>query len=287
MLRAALAGLSCLPPSWAQRLGRAVGRGLGRSERRVARVTRRNLALALPHLGDDARKELTRASLAHTAALVAEMGFVWRAPRPSVLSRLVAVKGEHLLDTERGCLILGCHLGNWEWLNLWLAARAPSDQGRFLALFDPQGPAAVVAWVRQRRQRTGARLLPLNAGGLRAALKTLRAHGRVGLLVDQVPQPASGVYAPFFGHPALTMTLAQQLLRRSGATGVFATALRQPQGFDVTFREARGIDVEDPIVAATALNAGVEGCIGADLDQYLWSYKRYKRQPEGCPDPYD
>lgn len=287
MLRGAMAGLALLPRTWAAALGRAVGLALARSERRVAQVTRRNLALALPQLHDEAREELLRASLTHTAALVAEMGFVWHAPPAIVLSRLASVTGEELLETEGGCLVLGCHLGNWEWLNLWLASRARGHGAPFLALFDPQGPAEVVAWVRQQRQRNGARLLPLNAGGLRAALVTLRHRGRVGLLVDQVPQPLSGVHVPFFRQPALTMTLAQQLLRHSGASAVFATAIRGHQGFHVTIRQApEGLYAADPVLAATALNGAVETCIGAAVEQYLWSYKRYKRPPEGCPDPY-
>lgn len=287
MLRAALAGLSALPLPWAHALGRGVGSALARSERRMAEVTRRNIALALPHLDEQARHDLSRSSLAHTATLAAEMGFVWRAPPPVVLSRLASLTGEHLLETKRGCLVLGCHVGNWEWLNLWFAEGIASRRGPFLALFDPQGPAAVVEWVRQRRQRTGGHVMPLSAAGLRAALRTLRNDGRVGLLVDQVPQSGSGVHVPFFGHPALTMTLAQKLLQRSGASAVFATALRGPQGFDVTIREApQGLDAEDPLEAATALNVGVEACIGVAPEQYLWSYKRYKRQPEGCRDPY-
>jgi len=67
------------PLPWARAFGRGVGLGLARSERRVARVTRRNvaltfpipLALPFPHLEDDQRKHFARAGLAHTAALVA------------------------------------------------------------------------------------------------------------------------------------------------------------------------------------------------------------------------
>ena len=275
---------AALPLAWSRTLGGTLGQALACSEQRLAKVTRRNLALAFPHLCDAQRRDLFRTSLAHTGALLAETGLLWHAPLSTVLNQVVSVEGEGQLDTERGCLILGCHLGNWELLNLWLATR-PS-RGPLLALFDPQGPAEVVAWIRQRRQRTGARLLPLTTSGLRVALATLRAHGRVGLLVDQVPPLASGVYAPFFGHPALTMTLAQQLLRRSGATAIFATALRQPRGFDLSFRLAQGLDAEDPRLATKALNAGVEESIASAPDQYLWCYKRYKGQPEGFADPY-
>lgn len=286
LLRAALAGCSALPLPSSRAVGRRFGAGIAGSARRAAVVTRRNLALAFPDLDADQRQALTHASLAHAGTLVAEMGLTLCAAVPEVLSHVHAVAGDDTLDGDEGRLILGCHLGNWELLNLWLGHRFTGNAGRFLALFDPTGPADVVTWVRQRRERSGARVLPLNQVGLRAALAALRAGGSVGLLVDQVPSRRGGVDAPFFAHPALTMTLAQQLLRRTGAKAVFAKALRQPAGFDLSFRQVEGLDNADAVAAATALNAAVEQDIGSALEQYLWSYKRYKRPPGDRDDPY-
>jgi KDO2-lipid IV(A) lauroyltransferase len=35
-----------------------------------------------------------------------------------------------------------------------------------------------------------------------------------------------------------------------------------------------------------AVNRAVEDCIAIDPAQYLWSYRRFKTQPEGVPDFY-
>ena len=39
----------------------------------------------------------------------------------------------------------------------------------------------------------------------------------MGLLPDQVPPEGMGVWAPFFGKPAYTMTLATRLVLQTGA----------------------------------------------------------------------
>jgi len=215
-----------------------------------------------------------------------EMGLVWRAPPQQALAGVHRIRGGELLDSAvesgRGLLILCPHLGNWELLNLWLASRGP-----FTALYEPLRDPALNAWIRRARQRTGARLVPTDAGGIRSLLRTLRSGGMAAVLPDQVPPRGAGRHAPFLGHPALTMTLVQRLLRATGAQALMATALRVPEGFELHFRRpVAGLDDADPQRAARALNASVEGCIALAPAQYQWSYKRFKHPPAGRLDPY-
>ena len=48
-------------------------------------------------------------------------------------------------------------------------------------------------------------------------IRALRRGETVGLLPDQVPPEGMGVWAPFFGQPAYTMTLAARLVQQTGA----------------------------------------------------------------------
>src|SRR5437899_1095723 len=52
----------------------------------------------------------------------------------------------------------------------------------------------------------------------------------VGLLPDQVPPDGMGVWAPLFGEPAYTMTLAARLVQMSGARRLLAACERLPRG---------------------------------------------------------
>src|SRR5690606_18832316 len=101
-----------------------------------------------------------------------------------------------------------------------------------------------------------------------------------------------GAFAPFFGMPALTMTLLPRLAERSGAPVLFACCERlddRALAFVLRFDAApAGIDDPDPGVAVAALNAGVERMARRAPAQYQWTYKRYKIRPPGSgePNPY-
>ncbi len=43
----------------------------------------------------------------------------------------------------------------------------------------------------------------------------------------------------------------------------------------------------DKVTSLTAMNRAIERCIAIDPAQYLWSYRRFKAQPEGAEPFYD
>lgn len=280
-LRGGLTLMRTLPLGWSRRLGRTAGRVAAAVDAAPFRISWRNLELAFPDRPFEDRLALARRSLQEAGALAGELGLLWQAPPAHALATISHIHGASCLQTPGGCLVLGPHVGNWELLNLWLAS-----QGPFTALYDPVGPPRIMAWLRRQRARGGARIEPIGPAGLRAVVSALRAGERVGLLPDQVPARHAGVHVPFFGAQALTMTLVQRLLRRTGARAVFAAALRGPEGFELRFDEAEGLHAGDPEQAARALNMGIEDLLRPVLSQYLWAYKRYKRPPQGMPDPY-
>ncbi|PIE36450.1 MAG: lipid A biosynthesis acyltransferase, partial [Gammaproteobacteria bacterium] len=140
------------------------------------------------------------------------------------------------------------------------------------------------------RQSTGAVLVPADGSGVRAQLKQLKKGGVVGILPDQVPQhDNAGVYAPFMGQTAFTMTLVNNLAKRSGATVLmtFAERLAPGKGYRLRVLPAPvGMADADPVIAATALNQGIADCVALAPAQYQWTYKRFKHQPNGAPEPY-
>jgi KDO2-lipid IV(A) lauroyltransferase len=80
------------------------------------------------------------------------------------------------------------------------------------------------------------------------------------------------------------MLLVSRLARRTGAPVVFSFAERlgHGRGYRAHWIPApEGIADADPVVAATALNQGVESCVRRCPEQYQWSYKRFKLRPGG------
>ena len=254
----------------------------------AARITAINLARCFPEMEASERQALARRSLGHAWRLLIEAGPLthWRAARLGEL--LIGESGRSLvtgpLDQGRGVLMFVPHFGNWEYLCHALGGL------HFVALYDPPRLAALESLLLRSRQRFGAKLAPATPSGLRTAYKALKGGGFVAVLPDQVPAQG-GVHAPFFGHPALTMTLAQRLAQKSGAPVLIGTARRVRsrgrQGFVAEYRPfPTNFDRDDPEAFATALNRSIETLVRRDPAQYQWEYKRFKKPPPGCPDPY-
>jgi KDO2-lipid IV(A) lauroyltransferase len=113
-------------------------------------------------------------------------------------------------------------------------------------------------------------------------IRALRRGEMVGLLPDQVPPDGMGVWAPFFGKPAYTMTLAARLAQQTGAVPLLTWGERLPHGagYVQRFFEFPGTLPDDPTEAASAVNRAMEQLILQCPGQYLWGYNRYKAPRE-------
>lgn len=143
--------------------------------------------------------------------------------------------------------------------------------------------------MRSARERAGAKLVPASASGIRAMFKALKKNEVVVMLPDQVPIVSGGVIAPFFGVPALTMTLAAKFAQKTGAVVLvgYVERLGIGGGFKPhALRVSDDIYAQDPVVAATAMNKTLQTAVEQHPEQYVWSYKRFKRRGPAYPKLY-
>ncbi len=279
-----------LPWRWQRALGDALASLWRRLDARESRVSRRNLELAYPALDAAARARLHRAVLRTTARQALETLVLWTRPHAANLAMLRETHGTGLFDAAiaagRGVIVAAPHYGNWELLNQWLASRTP-----LAILYKPPESRIGEAFLRRVRadDANAARVeqVPAEGSAVRRLLRVLQGGGVVGILPDQQPKGGDGVFAPFFGVDALTMTLLPRLAARTGAAVLFAYCERiEAPGAAPAFAlhiEAApgGIAADDPAEGARALNAGVERIARRDPAQYQWTYKRYSRRPPG------
>jgi KDO2-lipid IV(A) lauroyltransferase len=132
--------------------------------------------------------------------------------------------------------------------------------------------------VMQSRQRPGLATASTTLAGVKQLIKALKSGQCVGLLPDQVPPEGLGVWAPFFGKPAYTMTLSARLALQTGATVLVAWGERLPwgRGYVVHVLPLQGTLSADMTEAATQINGAMEQLILQKPQQYLWGYARYK-----------
>ncbi|CAJ0790659.1 Lipid A biosynthesis palmitoleoyltransferase [Ralstonia condita] len=187
---------------------------------------------------------------------------------------------ERLLENGRGIIFLTPHLGCFEVLPQAYAQRRP-----ITAMFKPPHQARLRNWIEAMRTRPNMHMAPADPRGVRMVVRALKRGEAVGILPDQTPTAGEGVWAPFFGKPAYTMTLVHRLHRLTGAPIVLMFGERLPRGRGYR-AHMRVIETLPGDVAAAAgrINADIEQLIALAPTQYLWGYNRYKH-PEGAVAP--
>lgn len=283
LITALLRFFAALPLTWNRRLAGLLGRALAIVPNSLRRHSEINLRLCLSELAPAERRRLLKASLIETAKTALEAGPMWFWPAERLLPLLVEdAEGVEAVDAAvragRGALLATPHLGSWEMAGHFGAAR-----WGIVNLYRPPRLAAMDRLIREGRQRLGAQLATTDAKGVRRLFEALARGGVVGILPDQDPG-RGGVFAPFFGIPANSMVLLGRLARKTGAAVFFCYCERLPgtAGYRMHFHPAPpGIDAEDPVTAATAMNRGIEDCVRACPEQYQWNYRRFRNRPPG------
>ena len=282
---------AALPLSWSHRLGALLGGLLWWIPNPLRRIAERNLALCFPEQPVAERNPLLRRNLLETSKGLLELGPLWLWPGQRVL-RLIQepVIGEEELaaavNRKQGVILITPHLGAWELAGLYYSSRYP------LTILYRPSRIGLDAISRRGRGRLGGRVVATDAGGLRALLIALRRGEVLGILPDQDTGgvgDGEGLFAPFFGIAAGTMTLVSRLVLKN-RTPVFLTwAERLPrgQGYALHLRALPEVTAAASLQASVvALNQGVEAAVRTLPEQYLWAYKRFKTRPPGEPKLY-
>jgi KDO2-lipid IV(A) lauroyltransferase len=279
--------LAWLPLRVNHALGGALGWCAWALRIRAAGIARINLEICFPEQTAEWRKRVARRSLMEMGKALTEAPWLWRAG-PERLRQLAPPEIPCELDVPRSggqaLFLVAPHLGSWEFAGLHAATFGPMT-----SLYSPLREPEIDRWIQEARASTGARLAPATREGLRQ-LQAARDRGEmIGLLPDQSPRRATGAFAPFFGHPALTMTLLPRLLRRRQDRVWFAFAERLPRGRGYRYHQIlAGPEVGDADLetAVAAINGLVEELVRRCPEQYNWAYKRFHPSPVGSPGPY-
>lgn len=232
-----------------------------------------NLRQAFP----DATRVMLRSVMLSNGQLMFEMPFWWtRRNDPFINTKLHCDNWDQFrlaLAKGKGVIFLTPHAGCFE-----LLAPVYSSNFQTTVLYRPPRKIWLQEWIVEMRSRPQLKMAPANLKGVRALVKTLLRGESVGLLPDQVPPDGEGVWAPFFGKPAYTMTLVQRLQKLTGAPIFVVAAQRNGIGKDYTLRYKEIVEPlpDDLEQAAAIINAEMEEMIRKMPEQYLWGYNRYK-----------
>ena len=182
---------------------------------------------------------------------------------------------------ERAQMCITAHLGNWELLGHAVSIRGYPLSSVAAPLVNP----AVDAYLARLRAVSGQIIIPRD-GALRGMLRTLKAGGKVALLLDQNTRPSQGgVFVDFFGLPVPISDAGAALAIKTRADILFGFCIPDAAGNYTVHTHPKltpptgeaGRDVVNEYTQGIA--RAIEAAIRQHPEAWLWMYKRWKHMP--------
>jgi len=207
--------------------------------------------------------------------MFADILWIWAHPKGALKKSTIEgmEKIIELSKNGKGLIILTAHLGGFE-----ILPRLFSKTVQSTYMYKPARKTWVNALMVKSRQHPGVEFVEANLGGVRKIKRTLSNGGIVGIVADQVPSVADGIWAKFFNQYAYTSAFPIKLARNTEATTLFMSAERLSfdRGWRIQHKVMAQKYPECLIEACTVMNTYFEQMIIAKPNQYMWSYNRYK-----------
>lgn len=282
-----ITALSYLPLPQVQVIGRCLARLAAGFSPRFRQRIQDNLHHSKIAASYQSEAKLVKQSIDHIGMGAAELSIAWCRTPDDIMRLVQACEGwEHIEAAQargEGLLLVTPHLGNYDIAGRYVSQRLSCP---LTAMYRPPKLAWLEPVMNQGRVRDKGKTAPATPAGVRQIMKALRAGEATVILPDQVPSQGDGVWAPFFGRPAYTMTLVPRLATMKGVTTLFFYGHRLPkgEGFIIKIRPLQTPFTGDKEHDVALMNQMVESVICEAPEQYLWSYNRYKK-PAGVQLP--
>ena len=271
-----------------RRAGMSLGRGIGGLAYFLATRRRRlaleNLSMALgASLSEREIKNTALASFQFLGMNIADFFYLPGLTREGI-GHLTTLEGEEnlidALNMGKGGLILSSHLGSWDMLSAGLVLRGY--------------PAALITKVSRSealnriwmgyRQKMGLKLF-MGRGTMKESLKHLKSGGIVAFVLDQNARRREGVFVPFFGREACTITSLALLARRTGAPVIPLYIYRDGDVHRIVVEKAflheNLDDAEADLLERTRIyTQWTEKVVRLHPQQWTWLHDRWKTRPK-------
>lgn len=278
-----------LPRKSVMRVGGWLGDQLRRRNHKRRRIAEINLRLCFPQWSEAQRRQLLVEHFRQYARGLLDLGLaLWASP--ARLNKVCSFPQRAWLCAaarQSRMIVVTYHLTTLDILGIMLAGFHPSV-GMMKPVRNPLLNWQL--WKARRRRDPRNMTVLMRQQGLRPLLRLMRG-GRVCMFVpdEDFGESKNTVFAPFFGAQACTLTVVSRLAKLTGAVVVPTAAHLDPRSgrYAMTVgAPLKNFPSADAQADASALNHAMETLMRPALEQYMWTFRWFKTQPDGKPNPY-
>lgn len=275
-----------LPPAWAVRIGKWLGRIAFVIDARHRHISLTNLKVAFPDLSASERWTIARKAFENLGKTFLEIPGLARQRREEIQSRVryTGVGREEWVRARRegGALLLTGHIGNWELMAL---AFGWEDEANLAFVARPLDNLYFDRWLNRLRTRSGNRMIA-KKGAVREISRALREGFFVGLLMDQGATGRDGVFVDFFGHLAGSNVALGYLAGRFEVPVHAVHIVRDESGPGHTVHIGPELPVartgrkkRDVLENTQLFQKALEEIVRKHPEQWFWMHRRWKKSP--------
>jgi KDO2-lipid IV(A) lauroyltransferase len=269
-----------LPVTLINAIGSVVGMLIYRivpSRRRIARI---NLKQAYPDLSDKEIDTLNKNAFKSLGISIFEMGVAWF-KKSSTLKQQCQIEGKEHLDQamakNKGVILLTGHFTTLEIGSRLIGFYADKYNGVYKKAHNPLFNTIMVHY----RSKFGDELIENK--NVRGIIRGLKKGHATWFAPDQDFSDQDIVFTPFLGGIASTLTATAKMAKITGAAVVpfYPVRLENGKGYKLVVLPALENFPSDNIEDDSArVNKTIGDMIYNCPQQYLWSHKRFKTQPD-------
>ncbi len=281
----AMRALSFLPLPALGAIGHALGAFLYLFPTKIKDIARINIGLCFPDLRPADRRRLLRRHFRLLGVSIVCYGLGWWASARRLKRLVKPVARDHYdsaIAAGKSVILFAPHFLTLDINGIWLSSE------RAMVSMYRESRNRLLDRMLRRRSRFGGVLFERKSN-LRSLIRYIRDGRPFYYLPDQDAGTAEGVFVPFFGVQAATVTALSRIASLSKAVVIpcYGRILSWGRGFEVRFGEPLAdFPSGDPVADARRMNEEIERAVKSNPDQYLWGYRRFKTRPAGSPSFY-
>jgi KDO2-lipid IV(A) lauroyltransferase len=272
-----------LPLGGVRRLGSFIGWIIFRVPS-CRRIVLGNLEAVFPGESPEWRLRVGRASCGSLATTVLE--FLWLHCDQARIDRHFFVSPEleayfAVREEKRPSMLFTLHSGNWELAAIIAGRYLPPPVTLIARRFKSAGIERLVS---AGRSFAGAQITH-EKGAVRDFLKTLKAGGAIGMLVDQNTKiEQGGVFVDFLGLPATMSRTPSVFARRMNCRIGLFPIRRTPEGFRAEYLALpEPASLIDDHSLSQSISDVMSDFIRRNPEEWVWLYKRWHLIPKDAP----